>query len=126
MKVGGTIMKSFAGFLRFVVIRWLLEYLLEVQCSIFWTITIPSFVALDQREMITTAWGGCQKATIVSADGLRYLRYVASGDMECIGARAIADLTRCGGSRDAFLNDMGIEGHFEARLLLLIIIAASL
>ena len=96
MKVGGIFMKSFAGFLRFVAIRWLLK------CAIFGTITIQPFVALDRRGMTTTAWEGCQKATIGIVDGLLYLRYIDSGDMGRIGARTIANLTHFGASRRIF------------------------
>ena len=95
-------MKSFAGFLRFVEIRWLLECLLDVQWGNFWTITIPSFVALDRRGMTTTAWEGCQKAAIGIVDGLLYPRYIDSGDMGRIGARTIANLTHFGASRRIF------------------------
>ena len=57
------ITKSFAGFLQYLVIRWVPEYFVEVDAGFLATVTHNTAMIIKRRGYTTTAWKGHQKTS---------------------------------------------------------------
>ena len=55
------ITKSFAGFLQYLVIRWVPEYFVEVDAGFLATVTHNTAMIIKRRGYTTTAWKGHRK-----------------------------------------------------------------
>ena len=57
-------MKSFTGFLSFLMIRWLSKSFVEVGAGTTCELTEDTYMTIERREFTTNAWEGCQKTPI--------------------------------------------------------------